>query len=587
MGTYVREGSPGITASRRGPARSEWVLPAAINPQGPRFHEDLLLHALLSGRLDDPAAVADFLDQRARPAPDPDLFPGLAAAAERVAAALRGNEAIGIFGDYDTDGVTSAALLTLALRAASGGAQPVAVRLPLRREGYGLSEAGVDDLADAGARLLIAVDCGSKDHAAVARAVARGMDVVILDHHRITNDPPEQAILASAQRDEGSPFQIVSAAGIAYLLATALARIGFDTGSGAGKEPVDLLDLAMIGLIGDVSSLTGVNRPLVRDGLRRIRASPRPGLQALADRAGIDLRKITSTDVAFQISPRLNAPGRLNDPLHAYELLVATEPRKATALAEKIEQANVKRRMLQEHVIREVEAVLVANPGQLERRVLVFAGEGWPPGILGLAAGKLADRFGRPTLVLSISDDMAHGSARSIAGFDIATALLGAESLIARHGGHERAAGLALPVDNVAALDDALQAAIALSDAPLPGPPRLAIDADLEPARLRLEVARLMQSLGPFGEGNPLPMLRVPSAPIRDYTVMGRDRQHLKIFIGEHGRTVEAILWNGAARSRELVGARQIDIAGNLETNVWNGVERLQMRIADFAGALA
>ncbi len=234
------------------------------------------------------AEAADFLNADERPAPDPHLLPGMTEAAERVARALRRNEPIGVFGDYDTDGVTSSALLTLALRAASGGAQPVAVRLPRRREGYGLSEAGVEDLAAAGARLLVAVDCGSKDHAAVERARQLGMDVVVLDHHRITDPPPAHAIVASAQLREDAPYTTVSAAGVAYLLATALARDGFDTGGGVGEEPTGLLDLAMIGLVGDVSSLSGVNRALVRDGLRRLRQDPRPGLRALCDCAGID-----------------------------------------------------------------------------------------------------------------------------------------------------------------------------------------------------------------------------------------------------------------------------------------------------------
>ena len=383
-------------------------------------------------------------------APDPHLLPGMTEAAERIARALRRGEPIGVFGDYDTDGVTSSALLTLALRAASGGAQPVAVRLPRRREGYGLSETGVEDLAAAGARLLVAVDCGSKDHAAVERARQLGMDVVVLDHHRITDAPPAHAIVASAQLREDAPYTNVSAAGVAYLLATALARDGFDTGDGVGEEPTSLLDLAMIGLVGDVSSLSGVNRALVRDGLRRLRQDPRPGLRALCDCAGIDARTLTSTEIAFQVSPRLNAPGRLDDPRPAYELLVTRDPRQAERLAEQAEQANQRRKLLQDRILREIESELAANPSKLDRRVLVFAGSGWEPGIVGLAASKLAERYDRPVIVLTVSDGVAHGSARSVPGFDITGALSAAKSLLIRHGGHERAAGLALDASKVA-----------------------------------------------------------------------------------------------------------------------------------------
>jgi single-stranded-DNA-specific exonuclease len=319
--------------------------------------------------------------------------------------------------------------------------------------------------------------------------------------------------------------------------------------------------------------------------LRRLRQDPRPGLRALCDSAGIEARTLTSTEIAYQVSPRLNAPGRLDDPRPAYELLVTEDPRQAERLAEQAEQANQRRRLLQDRVLREIESELETHPSKLDRRVLIFAGSGWEPGVVGLAASKLAERHGRPVIVLTTSDGVAHGSARSVPGFDITSALSAAKALLLRHGGHERAAGLALHTSKVGDLDEALQGAIADSAASPPGPARLTIDADLEPARLRLEVARLIQSLGPFGEGNPMPMLRVPRVPIRGYTVMGREKQHLKILTAGQAGPVEAILWSGASRSQELLGARQVDLLGVLETNVWNGASRVQVRLSDFRGA--
>lgn len=562
--------------------RPLWVPPAPLPRDLPPLHSDPLLHAILARRLEDPADAAEFLDASARPAPDPHLLPGLSEAVERITRALRTQEPIGVFGDYDTDGVTSAALLTLALRAASGGAQPVSVRLPHRYEGYGLSEAGVEDLASAGASLLIAVDCGSKDHAAVGRARALGMDVVIVDHHRLEEAPPEEAIVASAQLGADSPYRAMSAAGLSYLLATALAQAGFDTGNGPGNEPTSLLDLAMIGLVGDVSVLLGANRAMVRDGLRQLRKHPRIGLQALADAAAFSLAKISSTDVAFLISPRLNAPGRIDDPRAAYELLIATDRRQAIRLAQVTEQANQKRRLLQDRVLREIEEAIMREPAVLERRVLLFSGSDWEPGIVGLAASKLADRYGRPVFVMTLSEGQAHGSARSVPGFDVSAALAASSELLTRHGGHERAAGVALPAENLQLLEEALQGEIGRSEAPLPGPPRIEIEADLEPERLNTATVRLLQLLGPFGEGNPVPLLRVQGAPLREYMVMGREKQHLKLHIGDGGRAVEALLWSGAPRSRELVGARTVDLAGTLEINQWNGSERVQMRLVDF-----
>ncbi|HLL51528.1 MAG TPA: single-stranded-DNA-specific exonuclease RecJ, partial [Thermomicrobiales bacterium] len=527
--TYVRGLEVKTPADFGSLAPFEWIDPVPLDGGLPTLHHDPLLHAILARRFGGVFDAEEFLNADPRPAPDPHLLPGMTEATDRLARALRQNEPIGVFGDYDTDGVTSSALLTLALREASGGAQPVAVRLPLRREGYGLSEAGVEDLAAAGARLLVAVDCGSKDFAAIERARELGMDVVVLDHHRIIDPPSPHAIVASSQLREDAPYKSVSAAGIAYLLATALAGDGFDTGGGVGKEPTALLDLAMIGLVGDVSSLTGVNRALVRDGLRQMRQNLRPGLRALCESAGIEATGLSSTQIAFQVSPRLNAPGRLDDPRPAYDLLVTQDRRLAQRLAEQTEQSNQRRKVLQDRVLRDIDAALEANPQQLERRVLVFAGSGWAPGIVGLAAGKLADRHNRPVIVLNVTGGIAYGSARSVPGFDITSALAEYPELLIRHGGHERAAGLALTASNVRDLDDALQDAIAASQAAPPGAPRLVIEADLEPERLRLDTVRLIQRLGPFGEGNPMPTLRISRMPIRGYTVMGREKQHLKI----------------------------------------------------------
>jgi single-stranded-DNA-specific exonuclease len=506
----------------------------------------------------------------------------MAEALERIRFALQSGEPIGIFGDYDTDGVTAAALLTHALRAASGGREPVAVRLPLRREGYGLSAVGVDDLAAAGVKLLIAVDCGSKDHVAVARARDRGLDVVILDHHRLSDAPPEGAIIASAQLRDDAVYRGVSAAGLSYLMATALAHSGLDTGAGPGQEPARLLDLAMIGIVADVSPLTGVNRALVRDGLRGLRQSTRPGLRALCESAGISTASLTSENISFQVAPRLNAPGRIDDPQPAYDLLMAPDMTQAQRLAARAEQANQLRKTLQERIVAEVEAQLTAHPRKLERRAFVFAGENWAPGIVGLVAAKLVERFDRPAIVLSISDGVAQGSARSVPGFDVTAALSVLSSLLTRHGGHERAAGLSLPAASVPDLEEALQEAVTRSDAPPPGPPRLAIDADLEPRRLTLESVRLLASLGPFGEGNRVPLLRIENLPIHDYSVMGRESQHLKIRTRGPAGLVEAVYWRGASRSRELVRARAVDLVGTIETNTWNGTVRVQVKVDDF-----
>lgn len=559
-----------------------WKLPEPLPPGLPRLHEDPLLHAILARRVDSPEAAIDFLNADERAAPDPRRVPGMDAAVVRITRALSHDEPIGIFGDYDTDGVTSAAIVTLALRRASGSRQPANVRLPLRSEGYGLSRAGVTEMAAAGVKLLIVIDCGSKDYEAVAAAQQQGMEVIIVDHHRVSEETPPGAIFVSAQGDPDSPYKTLSAAGLAYLLATALSQAGFDVGDGPGNEPTSLLDLAMIGLIGDVSSVVGNNRALVRDGLRRLRQFPRPGLVALGEIGNIGLRTISSTDIAFQVSPRLNAPGRLRDPRLSYDLLIASGLDTARRIATQVEQANITRRQLQVHILREIDETLLQREGALDQRILLFTGERWNAGIVGLVASKLTEKYDRPVLVLAIEDGIAHGSARSIPGFDITSALDLCPDLLLRHGGHERAAGLSVEVANLPKLNERLQQIVAESEAPVPGLPRVDIDTDIGPERLTLATVRQLQKLGPFGEGNPVPRLRVVGARMHDYLTMGRDQQHLKIRLAAGSDKVDAILWQGADRSRELLGAREIDLVGSLEINTWQGASRVQMRVDDF-----
>ncbi|MFT4039018.1 MAG: single-stranded-DNA-specific exonuclease RecJ [Thermomicrobiales bacterium] len=561
----------------------QWIEPSPTPPAFLAAHPDPVVAAILARRLGSPGEIVDFLDSKERPAPDPFLLPNLEAAISRIRRALAQGEAIGIFGDYDTDGVTSTAILTIALRAASGGAQPVAVRLPFRHEGYGFSVAGVNDLAAEGARLIIAVDCGSKDHEAVAHARARGIDIIIIDHHRLIEDPPGDAIVVTPQLDPESPYTGMAAAGLAYLVAVALAQAGLDAGDGPGALPRSLLDLAMIGVVGDVSPLLGVNRALVRDGLRVLRKGPqRPGLVTLANSAGFDLFAVNSRDIAFRVSPRLNAPGRFDDPRPSYELLMAQSMDEALRSLGKIEQMNAERKVAVERLHADIAAMLAQEPDRLDRRFLMLASPDWKKGIVGLASSRLVEEHDRPVAVLSIDGKEAHGSVRSVPGFDVAAALSEHSHLLLRHGGHARAAGFSVALDRLAELEDVMHAAVIAAGTPPPGPGRLEIDADLPAERLTVETVRQLACLGPFGEGNPEPVLRVPGAALEKYLTMGAMNNHLKLQVRTGRGTVDAILWNGAHRSRELVGRRRVDLAGELERNVWNGRERVQMRLRDF-----
>jgi single-stranded-DNA-specific exonuclease len=559
-----------------------WIEPPVPLPAGPALDGDPLLAALLAARVGDAAEAADFLDARPRPAPDPFALPGLAAAAARVRRAVEQGETIAVYGDYDVDGVASVALLLRTLRAAGVGPGRLLPKLPTRQEGYGLNPEAVDALAEAGASLLIAVDCASGDHANVARARARGMDVVVLDHHQLPGPPPAGAVVASAQLEPGAPYAELAAVGVAYLLAVALARGGLDAGDGPGAEPASLLDLVALGTVADVAPLTGANRALVRDGLRRLGERPSPGVLALCRRAGLPPAALTSEQIAFKLAPRLNAAGRMAHPRLALKLLLTRDPVEADALAQELESLNSRRRQESQRIVAEAEGMVGERPGLADRRLLVLTRPGWGGGVAGLAAGRLVERFGRPVVVLSDDGELSRGSARSVPGFDIARALSACGDLLRAHGGHSQAAGLTLPTADVPRLEAALEAALLAADLPAPGPPALRIDADLPAERISLATADLLAQLEPFGCGNERPLLRLRDLPVHSYATMGQDGSHLKIRLQTPRGPVHALCWGAAARSRELLAQPRLDLVVSLSLDYWNGSRRLQVEAKDF-----
>jgi len=562
-----------------------WIEPPPLPGSGDPLHADPLLNRLLFGRVADRSAAADFLDPRPRDAPDPLAVPGLAAVAERVAQAIEHGERIAVYGDYDVDGVTSAALLVHALRAATGDEERVLVRLPTRAEGYGLNPSAIADLAAAGANLLIAVDCGSSEPENIDRARALGLDVVVVDHHQMAGPPPDGAVVASPQLSPDGPYRELAAVGLAYLLVVSLSHWGFRVGVQDGGDPAALLDLVALGTIADVAPLTGANRALVRDGLRAIRTRPRMGIRALCQRASVAPETITSDQVGFRIGPRLNAAGRMADPRLALDLLLTDDPGRAEALAAELERLNALRRRASDQIVAEAEELLRQQPALLDSRLLMIARPNWGAGVLGLAAGRLAERFSRPVLVLSEDGDTAHGSARSVPGFDITRALYQCADLLLSHGGHSQAAGLTLPTAHLGELQTALDAAIARANLPPAGPPSIQIDAELPAERLSIETARLIAQLAPFGTGNPIPLVRLQRMGIRSYSTIGPTGSHLKLQLQGPDGPVSAIAWGAADRSRELVTRPEIDLLATLSIDHWNGQRRLQVEMKDFRPA--
>jgi single-stranded-DNA-specific exonuclease len=561
-----------------------WIDPEPLPSDFPPLHPDPLLTELLyRRRIRDPEAAFDFLNGGRRPPPNPHRLPTMEQAVNRVARAIETDERIAIYGDYDVDGVTATAILVRALRTATGDETRVFYRLPTRREGYGLNPAAIDELAAAGASLLIAVDCGSTDHVNTAYARSQGLDLVILDHHHMEGPGPKGAIVVSAQQNADGPYRELAAVGVAYLLVVALAQHGCLSHRDDGGNPeTDLLDFVALGTIGDVAPLTGVNRALVRDGLRRIRQRPRPGIEALCRHAGIDPATLSADQVAFKVAPRLNAAGRMSDPSLALQVLLTDEHREAIRLGEEIETLNQFRRAESQRIVTEAEQLLHARPDWISRRLLVIAGQGWSGGVLGIAASQLAERHGRPVIVLNDDGVISRGSARSVPGFDIIAALARNADLLHQHGGHSQAAGLAISTADLPHLELALESALAASDLPIPFAPSLRIDADLPAHRLTLETARLLESLEPYGADNEQPLFRLRGLRVRAYDAIGRDKSHLKVILATGRGTVRTVCWGAAVRSRELLAQPLIDAIATLAIDHWNDQPRLDVELKDF-----
>ncbi len=555
----------------------QWLDPPPVPLEIDPLHDHKLLHALLYRRgLRDRDAATSFLEADARHELDPRRLPDFDRAVERIAAGVRNGERIGIFGDYDADGTTSAAILGLALKAAGAGDR-THIRLPHRSEGYGLSGTAIDEFAEAEVQLLVALDCGSSDSGQVAYARALGMDVVIVDHHQMHDDGPEGAIIVSAYRPDGGAYKELSAAGLTWLVVDGLYEAGVDIAPD-GQGPEVYLDLAALGLIGDVSPMTGASRTLTRAGLTQMVRRPRPGIAALAQSAKVDLGHLTTTDVSFRITPRLNAAGRMADPSLSLDLLLAPNPMVAYQLVVDLEELNAQRKVATDQITRAAEQLIHEQAAWENQPIVVVRSEGWQPGVVGIVAAKLAETYDRPAVVLVEENGVLRGSMRSPEGFDVASALRSCAPLLRSHGGHRLAGGLSLDVLDAEALIGQL-GALAADRIPAPMP-TLQLDAELQDKHLNLEIARLVRSLEPFGPGNEEPVFVLRNTRLHKYDVMGRDKQHLALSIG-NGRPVRAAFFNAAPRSRELVGVRNVDVAFTLGESDWNG-PKLDVHIKDF-----
>ncbi|MCS6883239.1 MAG: single-stranded-DNA-specific exonuclease RecJ [Oscillochloridaceae bacterium] len=555
------------------PAPPEFVRQSGLSP--------LLASLLYQRDLRDPDATRLFLEaEYARDLHDPLRMRGMAEASARIAEAIARGEPIAVYGDFDTDGVTAVTLLVQALSAMGANIRPY---IPHRlREGYGLNVQALRQLAGEGTRLLITVDCGVSNAAEVAEATRIGLDVIVTDHHTPPATlPAALAVVNPKQPGCAYPYKQLVGVGIAFKLVQALVRRGLSLGALRGR---DLLDVVALGTVADMGPLTGENRVLVKAGLEALNTTRRPGLKALIEVSGLVQGQITAADIGFMLGPRLNAAGRLDDAVRAYQLLLAADYANARTIAEELNRTNRERQELTKQVQEAARARAEAS-GKHRQRIIVIAGEEFPAGVVGLVAGKLVEEWGRPVLLIERGAEHSRGSARSIPGFNIVEALASCSDLFVRFGGHSAAAGFTIPNANLPRLEEHLLALAEerLTDAMLQ--PSLTIDAILDFNGISHDLLAELRRLEPFGQANPIPTLMSPAVQVVDARPRGGDGQHLHLLLRRDGLTCEGIAFRLGHLAEAVRRHPLIDVAYHLEANQWNGEARLRLNIKDFRRA--
>lgn len=545
----------------------------------------LLAQCLLNRGSSEPGPVARFLAPRLRNLADPFLLPNMRAAVDRLFQARASGERVVIFGDYDVDGVTATAQLTEVLRALGW---TVEFYLPHRMdEGYGLSQSGVENCFNRfQPTLLLAVDCGSTANQSVAWLRERGADVIVLDHHQPSQPPPAAVALVNPQLPpaDGPSFRELCSAGLAFKLAHALVKHGRNTGlPGAAEYDLKpLLDLVALGTIADLVPLTGENRILVSTGLQRLNATRRAGLLALREVAAINAT-IGGYEVGFQLAPRLNAAGRLENALDALHLVLAESIERAMPLAQKLDAHNRERREIERNIAKEVIGAVQARFDPARDFVIVEGQLLWHVGVVGIVASRVLQQFYRPTIILGGDGDEWRGSGRSIEGFDLAAALRECDDLLVRHGGHALAAGLTILPDQLGALKKRLNDLARRRLKPEMLQPPLRLDAEIDAADLTLDAVEELGRLQPTGMGNPPVQLCLRGVThARPLRRMGADKQHVKLWVTD-GRAVLEAVWWGAGDGALPVG--RFDLAFVPQISEYNGSVSVTLKVFDWQAA--
>ena len=516
--------------------------------------------------IQDQESLKKFLEPSLEDLHDPYLLHDMDKAVERIRQAIEEGENILIYGDYDADGMTSASIVKESLEQLGAECR---VYLPNRfTDGYGPNASVYKYFIEQeGISLIVTVDNGVAGHEAIELAQSMGVDVIVTDHHSMPETLPDAyAIIHPEHPDADYPFKYLAGCGVAFKLACALLE----------EVQVELLDLVAIGTIADMVSLTDENRILVQYGLEMLGHTQRIGLQEMLDMAGIAANEVTEETVGFQIAPRLNALGRLDDPNPAIDLLTGFDDEEAHEIALLIHQKNEERKEIVQSIYEEAKTVVDS-----EKKVQVLAKEGWNPGVLGIVAGRLLEELGQTVIVLNIEDGRAKGSARSVEAVDIFEALDPHRDLFIAFGGHAGAAGMTLEVEKLSALSQVLEDYIRETGADVAGKNKLNLDEELDLEALSLETVKSFERLAPFGMDNQKPVFYIKDFQVESARTMGAGNDHLKLKISKGEASFEVVAFGQGRWATEFSQTKNLELAVKLSVNQWNGQTALQLMMVD------
>ncbi len=508
---------------------------------------------------------------------DPFQFKDMKRAVERICQAIKNQEQVLIYGDYDVDGITSISLVIRVLGKYLPG--KLLYYIPKRLdEGYGLHLSSLSKALSKGVSLIVTVDCGISAIEEADYLKSQGVDLIITDHHEAPSVLPDAyAIINPKAPSSGYPFQQLAGVGVAFKLLQAMTRYYPDL----EEKLLNNMDLVAFGTVADIVPLLGENRILVKYGLAKLQHTQNIGLQALLQTVGLKDREITTGHIGFILAPRINAAGRMGSSSNGVKLFITNDPLLAVDLAKDLEKENQTRQEIENIVLQDALAQIRAEPDLAEEHSLVLTGENWHLGVIGIVASKLVEIYNKPVILIGMDGEEGRGSGRSIPGFNLFNAIEACSQHLIRHGGHEYAAGITIARQSIASFKKAFQeiAKARLTREDLA--PFLKVESLIDAHHLTLELTQELGKLAPYGPANPTPIFGCKAFHLIECKNVGENGKHIKIKLGKNNMVFDGIGFNMGAVQQELASTREVDVAFSLEENTWNGTSQVQLNLKD------